>query len=187
MKAGIHHMTQQDIETEMVAVLAAQASPEKFELIYNSYYERILSFIYSRVETKEEAYELTSQVFFKALDNIRKYRPQGLPFGAWLFRIALNEISKFFRKSRHKRVMSVDAESVAELCVEMEEEKQEDTDRKLSAALQKLSPEELQLIEMRFFDKIPFKEISRILELSEAGAKARVYRILEKMKQAMQA
>ena len=187
MKAGLYHMTKQDIETEMVTVLAAQANPEKFEPIYNNYYERILSFIYLRVETKEEAHELTSLVFFKALDNIRKYKPQGLPFGSWLFRIALNEINKFFTKSRHKRVVSVDAESVADLCVEMEEEKQEDTDRKLSIALQKLSPEELQLIEMRFFDKIPFKEISKIMELSEAGAKARVYRALEKMKQAMQA
>lgn len=186
MGTGLFHMTSQEIEIEKSLVLAAQSNPEKFEPLYNNYYERILSFIYLRVETKDETYELTSQVFFKALENIRKYKSVGLPFGSWLFRIAINEVNKFFQKNQRKRTISIDEESVKEIFIEINEEKQEDADKKLSLAFQILSVDEVELIELRFFQKLPFKEISQIMDLSEASVKARVYRSLEKMKQVIQ-
>lgn len=182
MNIGMFHMSGQEIDAETALIIAAQSVPEKFEPLYNNYYERILSFIYLRVETKEQAYELTSQVFFNALSNIRKYKFKGLPFGAWLFQIAINETNKFFKQRQDKRVISLDENAMQEIFIEMEEEKQEDADKKLAMALQMLSEEEVQLIELRYYEKMPFKKIAELLELSEAGVKARVYRALEKMK-----
>ena len=127
--------------------------------------------------------DITSQIFLKALTQIKKYEPRGLPFSAWLFRIALNECSNFFRKTKRDRLVSLDSTSVGELFEDLTAEQGlDDLRRKLPEMLQRLSADDLQLIELRYFEQRPFREVGDILGITETYAKVRVYRILDKMK-----
>ena len=177
-----YHATRTDIAAEEAEIEAAKRDPRLFAPLYNRYYARILGFIYGRVERKDDAYDIAQQTFIAALENIGKYKPTGVPYSALLFRIALNELNRFYRKAKVRQAVSVDDEQVADVLVEMGEENSAETDARLMKALEQLEPEEMQLLQMRFFDKIPFKDLCDILDISETACKARVYRLLERLK-----
>ncbi len=79
-----------DAHNEAELVRAAQADTAAFGELYRRYMPRIYSYLRARSVTDEEAADLTQQVFVQALDALPEYREQGLPFAAWLFRIARN-------------------------------------------------------------------------------------------------
>ena len=101
-----YHQSPSQISLEMSQILAAQKDPKAFEPLYKAYYSRLVSFAYHRLENKEDAFEIASQVFYKALQHLGRYKPQGLPFSSWLFRIASNEINQYYRRSKARRVVS---------------------------------------------------------------------------------
>lgn len=182
IEAPPNHKTVDQISDEMELVKAAQKDPRQFEPLYTRYYKQIASFLYHRLESKEEAFELTSQVFYKALENLPKYKALGVPFSAWLFRIASNELNLFFRKNKRERVVDVDTVGANELIHSMEDLQSSVEDKKLFEALQTLNEEDLELIDMRFFEKRSFKEICDINGMKESACKMKLYRILEQLK-----
>ncbi|MGB3947442.1 MAG: sigma-70 family RNA polymerase sigma factor [Bacteroidia bacterium] len=182
IETASNHKTVDQISEEMELVKAAQKDPRHFETLYNRYYKQIASFIYHRLESKQEAFELTSQVFYKALDNLSKYKAMGVPFSAWLFRIASNEVNVFFRKTKSARFVDIDTTGANELISAIEDVEPTVEDKKLFEALQTLDQEDLELIDMRFFEKRSFKEICDINGMKESACKMKLYRILEKLK-----
>lgn len=181
-KTGFYSKTVEEINSEMDLVKAAQENPRLFEPLYTQYYKQIASYIYHRIESKEEAFEITAQVFYKALENLPKYKIQGLPFSAWLFRIASNELNMRFKKEKTNRVVAMDDEGFEELKLDMEETTTDHLDKKLFEALSELKADEMELIDMRFFEKRSFKEIAEIYEIGESACKIRVYRIIDKLR-----
>lgn len=177
-----YHVSREQIAAEEAEIEAARGNPAKFAPLYNRYYSRILGFIYQRVESKEDAYDIAAQTFIAALENLGKYRAQGVPFSAWLFRIAINELNRFYRKSKVRQAISIDDTQISEVLQELGDETSAETDSRLMKAVHQLDPEEVQLLEMRFFEKRPFKEVCEILGITETAAKARVYRLLERLK-----
>jgi RNA polymerase sigma-70 factor (ECF subfamily) len=161
----------------------SQNDPAHFRPLYEKYFKRIFLFVHRRVGDKSTTADITSQIFLKALTNIKKYEARGLPFSSWLFRIALNECNSFFRKTKRDRLVSLDTISVNELFEDLTAEYGlEDLRRQLPYLLQRLSADELQLIELRYFEQRPFREVAELLGISETYAKVRVYRTLDKMK-----
>lgn len=174
---------QRQSNAEEDLILESQTDPEAFKPLYEKYFKRIFLFVLHRVEDKQLAADLTSQVFLKALLNLKRFTFRGLPFSAWLFRIALNECNDHFRKSKRYRIVTIEDNVIEGLHDEMTANTgQEDLRKQLPAILSKLSVEELQLIELRFFEQRPFKEVSDIIGITETYAKVKVYRILQKMK-----
>ena len=172
-----------DLNDEESLILKSQADSEAFRPLYEKYFKRIFLFVHHRVGDKAITADITSQVFLKALLNINKFSFRGLPFSAWLFRIALNECNDFFRKNKRYRLVTMEEGMVDHLYEELTSDTRlEDLRQQLPSILQKLSENELQIIELRFFEQRPFKEVGDILGISETYAKVRVYRILEKMK-----
>lgn len=177
-----YHLTVEQIDTELDQVKAAQTDPQKFAPLYKAYYTRIVGYVYQRVDSKDLAYEITAQVFYAALNNISKFKAQGVPFGAWLFRIAGNELNQWFRKNKAQRTININEEGINNLKQEVDERSSVLVDKKLFEVLQELEAEELELIDMRFFEDRPFKEICEITGMGESACKMRIYRILEKLK-----
>ena len=115
--------------------------------------------------------------------SLPKYTFKGLPFSAWLYRVAVNECNDFFRKNKRERLVVLTEASVENLYEEMFGSHLSDELRlKLPAMLQKLKANELQLIELRYLEEKPFREVAQILGISEIYAKVRTYRILEKLR-----
>lgn len=177
-----YHKTSEDLERELQQVEAAKADPARFGVLYDKYYKPIFVFIYRRTGNEELTADLASMVFMKAMMNIRKYEYRGVPFSAWLFRIAFNEVNMYFRKSNSERVVSLEKTDISTMIDDMEESGTEENKQVIMNALGQLPEEAVQLIELRFFEKRPFSEVGDIMGITENNAKVKVYRILDKMK-----
>ena len=118
-----------------------------------------------------------------------KYKYKGVPFSAWLYRIASNEVNQFFRRNQKNRVVSLEDQNVHQLKEEFELEDKKALEFNLNVlqeVIQLLKPAEVELLELRFFEQRPFKEIGEILDMTENNAKVKVYRLLQKMKKLFQ-
>ncbi|MCU0433795.1 MAG: sigma-70 family RNA polymerase sigma factor [Bacteroidia bacterium] len=181
-EAGIHHQTTTQIEAEMALVKAAQDDPRLFEPLYRAYYKRIVNYVHHRVDDKETAFEITAQVFYEALNRLKRFKAQGVPFGAWLFRIAYIQVQQWYRTKKRQPIVRIGADGFTELRDHIEEQTSATLDADLYEALQQLNEEEMEIINLRFFEKRTFAEICEITGLGESACKMRVYRAIEKMK-----
>ncbi|MEM0992448.1 MAG: sigma-70 family RNA polymerase sigma factor [Bacteroidota bacterium] len=175
-------ISQDTINQEWNEIKAAQSNPAHFRLLYNRYYESIFRFIMRRTADEMLSADLCSQVFLKAMENLHRYQFKGVPFSAWLFRIASNEVAQHFRNVQKSRVVSVEEHTLKEVEEELEESTWELDRQSLLHTLETLKEDDMQLIELRFFEQRPFKEIAAILNITENNAKVKTYRILQRMK-----
>ena len=91
-------------------------------------------------------------------------------------------MAQHFRKLQKNRVVSVEDRTLNEVIDELDEQPNETLQTALITALDGLKETDLQLIELRFFEQRPFKEIAEILQITESNAKVKTYRILERLK-----
>jgi RNA polymerase sigma-70 factor, ECF subfamily len=177
-----YHQSKNQIAEEESLIRKAQEDSAAFEPLYTAYYKRILEFSYKRLNTVDDARDVTQQVFLNALTNLKNYECRGLPFSSWLFRIALNEMNSHFRKTKKFRAVNLDTVSLGHLVSEMWPVREELPVDQLAQSLTKISSLDYLLIEMRFFEQRAFKEIAEILEITENNAKVKTYRALDRLK-----
>lgn len=176
-----HHTTTQ-LQDEQLIIEAAKLNPEHFGPIYDKYYKQIFGYVYQRMDCKDTAFDVTAQVFLKALTNLNRYEFKGVPFASWLFRIAHSEVMQLFRDQKNKRAINADVGDLKNIYEEVQEPFFEEYLPALQQLIKQLPEDDLQMIEMRFFEQRPFKEIAEILNITENNAKVRMYRILERLK-----
>ncbi len=177
-----YHHTAEQLDTERLIIEAAKENPENFGPLYDKYYKQIFGYVYQRMDCKDTAFDLTAQVFLKALTNIGKYEYKGVPFASWLYRIAHSEVMQLFRNQKNAKTINADIGDLKHICEEIEEQYMEEYKGVMMKLIKELPEDELNLIEMRFFEKRPFKEIAEILKITENNAKVKMYRILERVK-----
>jgi RNA polymerase sigma-70 factor, ECF subfamily len=177
-----YHHTSDQLNEELILIEAAKQNPQRFAPLYDKYYKQIFNYVYQRMEDKDTAFDLTGQVFLKALTNIGTYQFKGVPFASWLYRIAHNELMQLFRSTKDKRAVNADIGDLRFISEETEEPFFEEYIPAIKKLILELSADELQMVEMRFFEKRPFKEIAEIMDITEVNAKVRMYRIIEKLK-----
>jgi RNA polymerase sigma-70 factor (ECF subfamily) len=170
------------LEEELNCILRAQTNPESFGPLYRKYHDQIFRYIHQRMDDQELAFDITSQVFMKAINNLHKYQYRGFPFSSWLYRIAKSELYQSFRDRKAERVVNLDSIRLHEIIDEFEEDHTEENKKRLFRSLAQLKEKDLQIIELRFFEKRTFKEIGEILELTENNAKVKSFRAIEKLK-----
>ncbi len=181
-----YHVTKIDLTNEQNLVEAAKKNPKDFSVLYDTYYDQIFRYIYQRLDDKEQAFDTTQQVFLNALSNLSKYEFRGVPFASWLYRIALSEVNNLFRQQKAQRTVNIDSVNIYNIIEEIQESKIDKYHDKIVAIIsEQLDEDQLQLIEMRFFEKRSFKEIAEILNITENNAKVKTYRVLEGLKKAI--
>lgn len=175
-------LTYQDSDKELVA--RAKKDRNAFAPIYDKYFEPLYYFIFKRVQDEAIAGDICQEAMLKAMFNVHKFEFRGIPFSAWLYRIASNEVNLYFRKNKKVIQVEVEEKHVISIMQEIDLGKadREDDQDKLIVILDSLKPEYTEIIELRFFYQYSFKEIAEFYEISEANAKMRLYRILEKIK-----
>lgn len=171
-------------QEDLKFIAAAKKDVRAFAGLYDKYFERIFIFIFKRVQDEAVAGDVCQDAMLKAMHNIQKYEDRGYPFSAWLYRIASNEVNLYFRKQKKMVTVEVEDRHVKEVMIEIkigDTEEVSDQD-KLMMMMSNLKPEHAEIIELRFFMQYSFKEIAEFYAISEANAKMRLYRILEKIK-----
>jgi RNA polymerase sigma-70 factor (ECF subfamily) len=180
-----YHASAEQISSEFMQIEAAKRDAEQFGPLYNKYYKQIFSYVYQRMEDNDTAFDVTSQVFLKALTNIGKYQFKGVPFASWLYRIAHSEVMQVFRDKKSQRTVNADVGDLKNIFEEIEENHYDEYQGRMMELIKQLPEDELQLVEMRFFEKRAFKEIAEVLMLTETNAKVKLYRVLERIKKVL--
>ena len=177
---------ERDLSEEVALINAAKTDPEAFGLLYERYVERIYNYIYFRVGGAGDAEDLTAKVFFKALRNIGGYRHMGLPFSAWLYRIAHNLVANY-----HRDRFKIQEIAIENLIVEdtnrssapehMLETKQENDF--LMSLVNDLSSQKRELIILKYVQKLSNEEIGQIFGKTEGAIKSLYHRTLVELKE----
>ncbi len=179
---GKHHQSKAQLDEEVLQIKAAIANPQAFGVLYDKYYLRIFRYVFQRVEDEDTAADITSVVFSKALFGLNKYQFRGVPFSAWLFRVAQNEMNQLFRKNEVQKVVNIPIENLAQIAEDAGEENLEERIESLKKAMKGLSEDELELIEQRYFEDRSYKEMSEILDMEENNARVKTFRVIQKLK-----
>ncbi|HTH55272.1 MAG TPA: sigma-70 family RNA polymerase sigma factor [Cyclobacteriaceae bacterium] len=176
-------MTEEEIKREYELVDRAKRDPAAFGPLYEKYFDRIFNFIFTQTDDEDLTADLCSQTFLIALGHVHKYEFRGVPISAWFYKIATNELNKYFNKAKTRKVYSLDEVSLRNLFEREDEEYSEETVRQLIEFMKDLSAEMLEVLQLRFFEEKEFREIAFILDISESTAKMRTYRALDKLRE----
>lgn len=164
---------------ERLLIEAAQRDPRRFAELYESNFERVYAYIVRRVGDRAEAEDLTSDVFHRALANLARFEWRGVPFAAWLYRLAANAIAdRSQRAARERTVPSTsDVEDVD--APDMEEIEHR---ARLFRLVDGLPADQRRVIVMRFAEQLPIRDIAGRLGRSEGAVKQLQFRGLENLR-----
>jgi RNA polymerase sigma-70 factor (ECF subfamily) len=163
-------------DDERLLIEAAQADPARFVDLYERNVHRVYAYVARRASSRAEAEDVTSEVFEHALTNLRKFEWRGVPFLAWLFRIAANALADRWRRaSRDSYELPPDLPDGHEA---------EEIERRAMVAqlVDRLPDAQRRVIEMRFVDQRSIREIAQALDRSEGAIKQLQLRALETLR-----
>ncbi|MBN2198160.1 sigma-70 family RNA polymerase sigma factor [Candidatus Wolfebacteria bacterium] len=160
---------------------AIRGEAEAFGLLYDRYQPQIYRFILIKVGHREEAEDLTHQVFLKSWQNISSYKFQGFPFSSWLYSVARNQVVDYYRTKKKTLVI----EEITELKIEdsylKDIDKEFDIER-IKKAIFQLKDEYQDIIILRFIEDLSPKEIALIINKSEGAVKLLQHRAIKNLK-----
>lgn len=161
---------------ERTLVEAAQRDPGRFAELYEGNFERVYAFVLRRVRDREEAEDVTSDVFHRALANLGRFEWRGVPFAAWLLRIAANAIAdRSLRAAREREVP--EPEPREEPSLEEIEHR-----ARLFRLVDRLPVDQRRVILMRFGEQKTIREIAHELARSEGAVKQLQLRGLQNLR-----
>jgi RNA polymerase sigma-70 factor (ECF subfamily) len=172
-------------QNDRLLVEAARQDPARFAELYEKNFERVYAYVVRRVHDRTETEDLTSEVFHHALANLQRFEWRGIPFAAWLFRIAANLISdRWQRKSREDVANEPEQmESVPATGAEFEEVERRAT---LFRLVDTLSAEQRRVLVLRFVEQKSIKEVAREIRKTEGAVKQLQFRALSTLRARME-
>ena len=165
---------------ERLLVEAAQRDARRFAELYERNFHCVYAYVIRRVQNREEAEDVTSEVFHHALAKIKSFEWRGVPFAAWLVRIAANTIA-----DRWKRVARESADPVPG---DVEDKNWDDIERRaaLFQLVESLPADQRRVVEMRFVEQKSIRDIAKEIRRTEGAVKQLQFRALEKLRASME-
>src|SRR5580704_295027 len=167
---------------EGLLVEAAQKDPTRFAELYEINFERVYAFIARRVGDRDAAEDLTSEVFHKALANLRRFEWRGAPFAAWLLRIAANAITDRAQQAGKELAVDDPPELAADATADVDLEEVEHRAR-LFRLVNELPTDQRRVIAMRFAEEKSIREIAETSGRSEGAVKQLQFRGLQSLRE----
>src|SRR5437899_5823884 len=161
---------------ERLRIEAAQRDPSRFGELYEDNFERVYAFIARRVHDRDAAQDLTADVFHRALKNLPQFEWRGVPFAAWLFRIAANAIADRSKRAAKERDLPRD-DDPPEVSFEDIDER-----ARLFRLVDRLPADQRRVIVMRFAEERTIREIAADLGRSEGAVKQLQFRGLQTLR-----
>ncbi len=134
--------------------------------LHHEYYDKIARYAFVRLGNRTEAEDVAGEVFLRALKSLHSYKERGIPMQAWLFKIAHNLVVDYFRKAAKRKTVPIDTvqledesdpQAAAEARIEF---------ARVTRALDRLTPAQRQVIELRFFGELTSEEAGQVLNKS---------------------
>ncbi|MGV2436678.1 MAG UNVERIFIED_CONTAM: sigma-70 family RNA polymerase sigma factor [Anaerolineae bacterium] len=161
-------------------VTLAKENKDAFGELYERYVDKIYRYIYYRVGNSEDAEDLTSRVFFRAMAHVEHYEDRGLPFQAWLYRIAHNLVANHHRDKERRKVIPLNEYIANQLFSSDPEHKtvEKQESERLKAVVHQLPEERQQLLLLKFVHHLSNAEIGEIMGKTEGAIKSLYHRTL---------
>jgi RNA polymerase sigma-70 factor, ECF subfamily len=165
---------------ERLLIEAARQDPSRFADLYESHFERVYAYVARRVGNRQEAEDITSEVFHQALEKIGSFEWRGVPFAAWLFRIAANATADRWRQKAREHG-NPGKEQGEEFDFESA-----DARGRLFRLVKELPMEQRLVIEMRFAEEKSIKEIAETIGKTEGAVKQLQFRGIRNLRTRME-
>jgi len=174
-------VSQPDQVSDAELVARARHDPDAFGQLYERYVDKIYNYMYYRTGSHYDAEDLTAKVFYQALMHVKRYVERGLPFSAWLYRIAHNLVANWYR-SKNRQVINLDEMTASALQhpgeIPEKSFEHQDEQRLLLRLIRRLPEDRQQLVILKFVNQLSNQEIGQIMGRSEGAIKSLYHRTL---------
>lgn len=150
--------------------------------LFEEYYDRIARYVYVRIGNMGDAEDIAGEVFLKALKSLNSYREQGVPMQGWLFRIAHNLTVDYLRKNAKRRTIPIDSVILPDNDDPADSVSNKIEYERVSQAMRKLTDEQRQVINLRFFGGLSSREVGIILNKKDGAVREMQRAALEKLR-----
>lgn len=176
-----HEQKSPSREEDLGLIKKAKKDPEEFTALYDKYVASIYRYFLARVSHKQKAEDLTSTTFLKAFKAFDNYEPVSNLFGTWLFTIARNVLI-----DNYKKLKTLPLENIDQIISNFDLESKTDTvlaKEKLKRLLEELSEKDKEVIDLRVNQDLSFRQIGKILGISEGGARTAHHRAVKRLEE----
>ncbi len=167
---------------------AVKGDSSAFGALYDRYQPMIYRFVLIKVGRREEAEDITHQVFLSAWQNVAGYRHRGHPFSSWLYQIARNQVIDHYREHARRHDVSIDKTDPEAFAVAGDHEASLGTKlalEKVRSAVGRLKPDYQDVIILRFVEDMSLKETAAALRKTEGAIKLAQHRAIRELKRAL--
>jgi RNA polymerase sigma-70 factor, ECF subfamily len=172
---------------ELELIEQAKEDKEAFGQLYERYANRIYNYIYYRTSNQADAEDLTARVFMRAMKHIPNFEYQGVPFSAWLYRIAHNLVANYHRDRSRRKIVALEDiipwyadDEGPEFVAQLMEDKEH-----LLAAMHRLPADRQELLFLKFVERLTNAEIGDIMGRTEGAIKSLYHRTLLSLREEM--
>lgn len=167
--------------TDPVLVQRAKKDPQEFGAIYERHVKKIYNYVYYRIGNERDAEDLTARVFLRAMNHIPAYKERGLPFSAWLYRIAHNLVANWHRDGARRQTVPLEDNRIStNVDVDQPDKvtEQNEATTQLLNAIRSLPDDRQELLILKFVERLPNAEIAQLMRRSEGAVKSLYHRTL---------
>ena len=174
--------TEAELEEERLLVEAAQRDHAAFDKLYDRYFDQIYSYVYYHCGSREQAEDITAATFQRGLEDLPNFQWRGVPYSAWLYRVASNLLA---RDRRRPAWLELKPEANLPSDIEGPDEAWLDKEVRgeLYDAIRTLPADQRQAILLRFFAGMRNKEVGKVMNRSEGAVKLLVFRAVTNLRQ----
>ena len=165
---------------EKALIEQAKEDKEAFGQLYELYVDRIYNYVYYRTGNVADAEDLTAKIFVRAMKHMPRYQDQGVPFSAWLYRIAHNLVANWHRDHSRRQIVALDdithwhvGDESPEFATQLMEDK-----ASLISSIRRLPSDRQELLILKFVERLSNAEIGDIMGRSEGAIKSLYHRTL---------
>jgi RNA polymerase sigma-70 factor, ECF subfamily len=170
---------------ELLLIEAARKDPARFGDLYERYFDRVYAYVARRVGNRDAAQDLTADVFHRALANIGKYESRGVPFAAWLFRIAANAIADRWKRTAKESGTTSEIRAPEEIDEGNLDLEAAEHRAQLFHAVRKLPVEQRRVIQLRFAEEKSIRDIAQEIGKTEGAVKLLQFRAIQNLRDRM--
>jgi RNA polymerase sigma-70 factor, ECF subfamily len=171
----VAHRSADELEAERLMIEAAQRDRAAFAPLYERYVDQIYAYAHTLTRNRELAEDVTASTFAKAIEDLPRFEWRGVPYSAWLYRVAANLVARQARRPAWRDLdehQPVDGESPEQIV------EQRDREATVRAAVATLPDDQRQAVLLRFGGELRNREIGEIMGRSEGAVKLLTFRAM---------
>ncbi|HZB97154.1 MAG TPA: sigma-70 family RNA polymerase sigma factor [Candidatus Sulfotelmatobacter sp.] len=173
------HVGHSELEAERRQIQAAQRDRAEFARLYERYVDRIFAYVYTLTRNRELAEDVTAATFARAIEELPRFEWRGVPYSAWLYRVASNLVA---RERRRPRWAELEPDAVIDAIDPAEEVERKSRDQEIREQVALLPADQRQAVMLRFGGGLSNREIGEIMGRSEGAIKLLTFRALTSLR-----